>query len=42
MGYIYELKRRFHLIVVAWRENIIKFGEKYMQDGLRNFFDMYM
>ncbi|RVW98236.1 hypothetical protein CK203_031867 [Vitis vinifera] len=43
--YIYELmdsaKEKMHLIVRAWRENMAQFGEKLMQDGLRNFIDLY-
>ncbi|RVW92081.1 hypothetical protein CK203_037088 [Vitis vinifera] len=46
MGYIYELmdsaKEKIAFIVGAWRENMAQFGEKLMQDGLRNFIDLYM
>ncbi|RVX18236.1 hypothetical protein CK203_006329 [Vitis vinifera] len=46
MGYIYELmdsaKEKIAFNCGAWRENMAQFGEKLMQDGLRNFIDLYM
>ena len=46
MGYIYELmdsaKEKIAFNCGAWRENMARFGEKLMQDGLRNFIDLYI
>ncbi|RVX10235.1 hypothetical protein CK203_016188 [Vitis vinifera] len=46
MGYIYELmdstKEKIAFNCRVWRENMAQFGEKLMQDGLRNFIDLYM
>ncbi|KAL6318501.1 hypothetical protein AAG906_000579 [Vitis piasezkii] len=46
IGYIYELmdstKEKIAFNYRVWRENMAQFGEKLMQDGLRNFIDLYM